>query len=684
MAMPKVISLFQQERFEDRFPEISILGEPTNLFVECVSYDVQIPVAGTPVRSLDIFEEAVLRMVHLKGASADGLTDILCLGKDLVWFILNRLMDKGLLDDTLSLTEEGIRHLNLRNEQKTELKQIQGKVFVLKKTGQILPYIHIGEFQSEKVDEITGKRIVLGYGSAGNAGRVKGLRIRNTDYEPCQDSRLPNQRLWAAVFRFNRLMALGNRKQITLCPGYGIDSSKNEPIYFHLQAAVQEGNSDEILFSDGFIPNIDGMMEYVKGYPDAIDEIRNRAVQMTVTENEEESQSCPKRKKYWEIVRNYDKVQRYLPDKLYEDAMPDERKEMDKNRRQIVIDCYHILETALLYYLKEHPVSETMMDVLRRQTAPQNKRTVLMMAESLGIRYTSEAGRLLSHLDGSRISSVFDTGTAHMHVCLPLAIAEAKETPDSRVRILIRKHGGFLRFLQRLSDAAASFRHDADVSEDDLDMPAGYIVEETANIACILLPSLQLGDGSAQTPNAEGVSQARLLSQASLSKAFGPIRFQMMPDGLRNEWMRISPDKTGKDLPEMSEYAQILYRIFQTSLANANQEFPRRSSIPRDEAIRRLTELYGKPLPKSITSVREAFYESAAQGRNSSLGAEALVYAANRDDMNVLIEAGFVQSVDRILRLRGHGSQIASLTEDEHRMGVLRDGVIELIKMIGG
>ena len=83
MAMPKVISLFRQERFEDRFPEISILGEPTNLFVECMSYDVQIPVAGAPIRSLDIFEEAVLRMVQLKGASVDGVADILCLGKEI-------------------------------------------------------------------------------------------------------------------------------------------------------------------------------------------------------------------------------------------------------------------------------------------------------------------------------------------------------------------------------------------------------------------------------------------------------------------------------------------------------------------------------------------------------------------------------------------------------------------------
>ena len=100
MALPKVISLFRQERFEDRFPEIPILGEPTNLFVECMSYDVQFPVAGVPSRSLDIFEEAVLRTVRLRCASVNGLADILCLDKDLVWFILNRLMEKGLLDNS--------------------------------------------------------------------------------------------------------------------------------------------------------------------------------------------------------------------------------------------------------------------------------------------------------------------------------------------------------------------------------------------------------------------------------------------------------------------------------------------------------------------------------------------------------------------------------------------------------
>ncbi len=684
MAMPKVISLFQQERFEDRFPDISISGEPTHLFVECLSYDIQIPHAGTRIRSLDMFEEAVLRMVPLKGSCTDDLADILCLGKELVWFIMNRLMEKGLLDNKLDLTSEGSNYLNLRNEQKTEIEPIQGRVFILKKTGQVLPFIHIGEFQSEKVDEMSGKHIVLSYGSTGNSRKVVGLRLRNTDYEIRQDSHLPDKLLRKAILRFNRLKNLGKREQITLWPGDRIDSNKNERVYFHIQAVIQDGNSDEILFSDGFVPNIDGMMEYVKCYPDAISEIQSHAVRMTVTTKEEESQRLPTRKKYWEIVQNYNKVQRYLLNTANEDTTPDRLKEIDKNKRQIAIDCYHILETALLYYLKEHHVSETIMNVLRQQTADQNKKTVLMMAESLGIRQPINAGRLLSHLNGSQISSVFKTSTAHMHICLPLAIAEANESPQSHIRILIQNDNRFLKFLQHLSDASAAFRHDADASGYNLDMTVKYIAEKTATIIRILLPSLQLDDGKVQISNTGGMSQSRLLAQVSLSKAFGSIRFQTMSDGLRGEWMRISPDKTGKALPDMNEYAQILYRIFQTTLANANRDFPMRSNIPRNEAIQRLITLYGKPLPKSIVSVREAYYESAVQGRNSSLGAEALVYAANRDGMDVLIKAGFVQTVDKILELRGHGSQIAALTEDEHTMGALRDNLIELTKMIGG
>lgn len=680
MVMPRVISLFRQERFEDRFPEISILGEPTNVFLECISYDILIPVVGTLARPLDIFEEAVLRLVRLRGASIEDLADILCLEKDLIWFILNRLEDKGLLDDTLSLTNEGMRQLNVQNLD-AEVKPIQGRIFVLRKTGQILPWIHIGEFQSEKVDEVTGKQIILGYGSAGKYERVPGFKLRDMNRAPIPNI-YPSNRLQEAVFRFNRLMLLRNRKPIDYCAQYSITSSRSEFVYFHLQAVIQDGNSDEILFSDGFVPNIDGMMDYINGYPDVIDSIRKRAVQMIVTSDKEKIQRLPKQ--YWEIIQSYNKVRQYLPNKFDENVTSDERRETDKNRRQIVINCYNILEVALFYYLKEHPVSEMMMDTLKRKTPAQNEQIILKMAEHLGIRYASEARRLFSHVDKNRILSMFESGIANMHVCLPLAIVEAKESADSRIRILIQDHGGFLRFVQTLGNIAAKFRHDTEACGYDLDMPIEYIVKETAGIVCILLPDLQIDDGINFSESAENISQARLLAQISLSKAFGFIRFQMMSEGVRNEWMRISPDKTGKRLPEMSEYAQILYRIFQTVLANENRKFPNKHGISKAEAIQRLTNLYGKTLPRSISSVTEPFYNLAIQGNSSSLGAEMLVYSANSNIMDELIKLNFIQVVDKILKLRGHGGQVVSLEENEYTMGNLRNNVIELIKRIEG
>lgn len=684
MGMPKVISLFKQERFEDRFPGISILGEPTDLFVECASYDLQIPVIGAPKRSLDIFEEAILRMIRLKGSSTNDLSATLCLEKDLVWFILNCLKEKGLLNNSLALTDAGIRELDLQSAQKMEINQIQGRLFLLKKTGQILPYIFLGEFQSEKVDTATGKQIVLRYGNIGNPKPVPGLRLRNTDYTPSQENYLPQQKLQRAVLRYNRLLALENRPQIKLCQEHGIVSIKNDPVYFHIKAVVQDGNSDEILFSDGFVPNIDGMLKYVQlNYPDAINDIRKRAVQMTVLPDGSLPQKTSAVKKYGKIIYLYNNVCCRLPDKAYEDATPDERKKMDEDRRQIAINCYQILETVLFYYLREHPVPKEIMGTLMHQTTEQNKQTVVMMARNLGIRNTARVERMFAHLDGSRITSTFETETPRMHVCLPLAIVEAKESPDSRVRILIRKNANFLQFILHLHDTTASLRHDANASVEEQNMPAARLVEETSRIARTLLPNLQLAENDGSTSDAN-ISQVRILAQASLAKAFGAMWFQMMSEGIKNEWMRISPDKTGRALPDMSEYAQILYRIFQTVLANANREFPCQKHVSRDEAIQRLTDSFGKALPKNIASVTEDFYKSASQGRNSSLGAEALVYAVNCEDLKTLIMADFVQTVDRILLLRGHGNQSANLTEDERSMGVLRDSVIELTKIIGG
>ena len=95
MPKPKVISVFKTDKFESRFLNVPMIGKQVDFFVECKSYDLEIPVNGKSKRGLDIFEETVLRMVDLKKCSVDELADILCLKKDLVNFILTLYLQKS-------------------------------------------------------------------------------------------------------------------------------------------------------------------------------------------------------------------------------------------------------------------------------------------------------------------------------------------------------------------------------------------------------------------------------------------------------------------------------------------------------------------------------------------------------------------------------------------------------------
>lgn len=89
MATPKVFSLFKTKSYEEIFPGVSILGRKVDFFLECSSYDVIVPVKVRGESKLDIFEEAVLKLVAFKSTSVKDMADILCLTPDLVNFIVS-------------------------------------------------------------------------------------------------------------------------------------------------------------------------------------------------------------------------------------------------------------------------------------------------------------------------------------------------------------------------------------------------------------------------------------------------------------------------------------------------------------------------------------------------------------------------------------------------------------------
>ena len=107
MANLKVFSLFKTKNYAEIFPNISILGKKVDFYLECNSYDVILPVKVRGNSKLDIFEEAVLKLIAYKTTTVEDMADILCLTRDLINFITIRLQEVGLLEDNgRDLTEK--------------------------------------------------------------------------------------------------------------------------------------------------------------------------------------------------------------------------------------------------------------------------------------------------------------------------------------------------------------------------------------------------------------------------------------------------------------------------------------------------------------------------------------------------------------------------------------------------
>ena len=181
----KVISLFKTDAFQSRFLNTRTIGTAEDLFVECKSYELVIPVNGKVEKELNIFEEAVIRMIDLKKSSVSELADTLCLEKDFINYILLRLRENRLLDDNQTLSDEGKKMLDRQMNARSKDVSIHGKLFMINKT-LILPYIHIGEFHSELVHGFDFKdfkksTITLGFGSTGSYKKMTGMCVRNED-----------------------------------------------------------------------------------------------------------------------------------------------------------------------------------------------------------------------------------------------------------------------------------------------------------------------------------------------------------------------------------------------------------------------------------------------------------------------------------------------------------------------
>ena len=702
MAKTRVISLFKNERFENRFPNIKIIGRAINIFVKCKAYELQIPIIKSKVRVLDIFEEAVLRIINIGINDVEKISDILCfctytgkekiINTDIVNLVLIKLSDKGYIDQDKKITDEGKEKINLRINEKKEIQYIPATCFLIKDSDIILPYIQIGEFKTEKNVSIEEDKIYIQYGTAGDSTIIKGKYIGERKKEKRtrnifeNKNTLEQNKIRKSIKTYNLLAQ--KREELSeidydLRSNNFIYSTSSEDIFFHFKAFIQEGNADDVLFSDGLISNVDGIFSYVNKIDwNFIDYVRKKNVSLSKDDGNEDLKQEQKNKRYYSVVKYYDDIQKNTRDKIQDSKTKDEKEKILQDNKKAIKDCYSMLEWGFYYYNKNNMPSDILLDLFRKQTSSSNMELFLKFANDIGIKNVESYKHLFSLVDQIKIQIAYKMPNPipMMNVCLPLAIAEATENKKSNIYELVKKEPDFLSFLNDLKYKSNSLRHD--LASDVLGVKIGETVDKSRKIIEILLPDITFNNETSTQSKIISASEVKLSAQVRLERDLGSVIYQTLSDDVKNEWLKIDPNRRQ---PDSLEYILIISRLMENLLSEEIKEI---FGISKDKqyTIKKLTSKIGKELPNSLKKVYDGYFIEASRKQKSTLGAYTLVFFANCEDdimFKKLLNIGFISFIDEIITLRTHGNNVG-LQVDAEKLKDFREKAIKATKIIGG
>lgn len=687
----KVISLFKTKSYEDVFPRISILGEKVDFFIECSSYDVILPVKAKSESKLDLFEEAVLKFLNYKVTTDQEIADILCLTPDLINFIIIRLQEMGLLNDKKSLTKDGEAYLNIvRNDAiEQNIEYVQAKIFVLKQTGEILPYVQCGELIGQPIENLSGRLLTVDYGTAGSPLQVKGL-ILSQGKGRTNVNLLDSSVIRSTIDKYNKIVQEKlNYKVIEYAKDWAIENTVSDNVYFHMQAVIQEGNIDEILVSDGLVVNVDIVKNYIKkNHSELISILKERCTKNIITDDSTETLNLAGNSKFRELNKLMKKIKE--SSMIYEDKddeetlglKKDENQALQSEQKKFLLNCYAGFEWALYYYVKKYPLNSSIRRVVESQTPVQNAAMLLEMAQKIGVRYPKNYENLFYGFDIKRVQRVFKTDTPELRVVLALAIITSVHNNESEFRSLFRRRQGLFRILNDLHKEHGDLSHQTFTSE----------INKTRNkeIYDLLIDSINTLeidlniDNSGkinQNKNVLKTSQEKLNAEVSLSKRLGATYYyNLLPEPIKEEWILIAPNKV--KYPENFEYADILYRIMQDTIYYKLREIKKDVNLSKADILKALKEK--SIVSNSFDTVYEKFVEKVLNNENGTLGSNTMVYLYYQQDnfITKLEEYQFVKVIEELVKLRKHGNNV-SLSVNADILHSMRDSMLSIVKLIG-
>lgn len=698
---PKIIS------FGTELSGLDIAAEQDILW-PCHSFTISIP--QKQKSSLNIFEETILKMTEIESSSTEKLAQNSCLDQEVVAFIQNRLNHSGLLTERYELSAQGSNLLQkLQDTAEMELQYTVATVFIDLLSGKLIPYIHTGSLEQEKILAIDDSFIILELGSTGKSYKKSCRKIspnENSFWNQVPASKdiiraikiFKKQRKSYALLKqdFNSsMLSVPNAEAISV-------AEKPEFVYLHCQAFLQVG-SYELLVTDGFgfgisesFSNYLGSKEWKwiielkkKGYIDKIDNPEN-------TYNKAKNKPF----KYVAISKIVAKSKRAIQEIKQEkvDSSYSE-KEYKQKIESATKNLYLALEQTLRQVVIKNPASEW-YEIYVAGNLRSNKELLVGLAKKIGFVVSDKNKSLL--LPAPSALKRINNGKVEFQPLLALAIAGATSSANHPMYNLAQKYPEFLSHSLRLKNYRDPIEHG---STEDLHIKktiAEELFEKTLSMIATLVPEIiddlkkldALDKIDAFVKN-DDINQRRLKANIALDETFGVAFVSNLSGDIKEQLLRAELMLAQFDSDKSIEIIKCYASVMQNSIFDAikNRRFEIENDFNNNKAkklaIAKMLEFKfystNATIPKEVSSVNSSRFSQVFQGLNTSLGANllAIFLLGSESELIKLYQKTpkFAEFVAKLISLRGHGNQnLDNISQDDIRS--LKEELSKAIKAI--
>ena len=622
----------------------------------CECYTVTL-LASTNCK-LNFLESTVLQLLALGVKDKRQIKDLLGLENELVTFICDKLEQLHLIDERMLISVEGTTLLSkVKNKA---VRPVTANIFWNKITKQFLPMIvqSVTTLQCNRDDN--SSKLTFSIGNIGQKKKITAYHLSSDNLTAAPKDQLNERNVLNIIEQFNRL----NRKNALLSnirshryPSQSQQiniTEEGKEVLIHCLAFIPKGDHKPMV-CDGFFSSYDVYLtKAFKHEYDLIKILKNSKKKFANKTSEELAKQKITLKEHYKIIS-----EEYATHSF-------DRTALEDKKTQYINDVYSLIEKKFASLALEYQVIEWQDHFT--VNIHNNARVLAEFAQQIGFNVQKSNNnnetahnKLVKPLFLVNMGSIKHLNAAKPEIkpALAMLLLSATLGDPHPFKVLAKRHPDLLKRLAKLHHYRNALSHG------DLTILEKISKHELSKIHQLYISLVDNEDTDTSVEYKEkpkwNQDDTRFRHREKLLALFGHYLIERVDNSILKQMEQALSTAHCED---SRLRVNALASALQQSLFIANTMLMSSENNPRPAShyLERVKERWGNFLPENLRMTAENKIKRAANGVDSTLGANLIIYFSYESDhnSNVLKErdSQLVNKIAKLIEMRGHGGAV--------------------------